>query len=220
MVPIRQDLAHRANYGGRRTQKIQYIVMHYTGNDGDSDTANANYFKKALPAPTSAHYFVDDDSIVCSVPDDYVAYHCGGATKYYHPTCRNANSIGVELCDAKRDGSIMATDKTLQNAAQLVSMLMKQYGIPIGNVIMHYDVTHKACPAYWAVNRAGFEKFKQMVLEADEMVEKSYMIVDGKKVQVERILKDGTNFVKIRDIAKALDLVVGFQGSIATLTRK
>ena len=85
---------------------------------------------------------------------------------------------------------------------------------------MHYDVTHKACPAYWVKDRSGFERFKKMVQEADEMVERSYMIVDGKKVEVERILKDGTNFIKIRDIAKALDLEVGFKGSIATLTSK
>lgn len=219
MVPMRTDLAHRANYGGRRTQKVEYIVIHYTANDGDSDTSNANYFKKALNPVSSAHYFVDDDSITCSVPEDFVAYHCG-AQVYYHPKCRNANSIGVELCDAKRDGAVMATDRTLHNAAHLVSMLMKKYGVPIGNVIMHYDVTHKACPAYWVKDRSGFERFKKMVQEADEMVEKSYMIVDGKRVEVERILKDGTNFIKIRDIAKALDLEVGFHGSIATLTRK
>ena len=46
------------------------------------------------------------------------------------------------------------------------------------------------------------------------------MIVDGKKVEVNRILKGGTNYVKVRDIAKALDLEVGFQGNIATLKRK
>ena len=219
MLPIKTDLANRANYGGKRTQMIQYIVIHYTANDGDSSESNAKYFKQALNPVSSAHYFVDDDSVVCSVPEEYVAYHCG-ASVYYHPKCRNTNSIGIELCDAKRDGKVMATEKTQRNAAELVHSLMEKYEIPIENVVMHYDVTHKACPAYWVKDSSGFEKFKRMVLEADEMVEKSYMIVDGKKVEVERILKDGTNFVKIRDIAKALDLEVGFQGSIATLTSK
>ena len=46
------------------------------------------------------------------------------------------------------------------------------------------------------------------------------MIVDGKKVEVNRILKNGTNYVKIRDVARALDLEVGFQGNIATLSHK
>lgn len=219
MLPIKTDLAHRSNYGGKRNAKIEYIVIHYTANDGDSSESNAKYFKQALNPVSSAHYFVDDDSIVCSVPEDFVAYHCG-ASKYYHPRCRNANSIGIELCDAKRDGRVMATDKTIRNAAELVNSLMKKYGIPPQNIVRHYDVTHKQCPAYWVKDPKGFENFKILAQEADEVVTKSYMIVDGKKVEVERILKDGTNFVKIRDVADALDLEVGFQGSIAVLTRK
>lgn len=218
MVQIKTQLAHRSNYGGKRTQTIEWIVMHYTANDGDSDESNGRYFQQPLNPVASAHYFVDDDSITRSVPDDYVAYHCG-AYQYKHPSCRNANSIGVEMCDAKRDGRVMATDKTLQNAAELVYSLCKQYGIPYDHIIRHYDVTGKLCPAYW-VNGDSLQKFRKQVEEVGEVVEKSYMIVDGKKVEVNRILKGGTNYVKVRDIAKALDLEVGFQGNIATLKRK
>ena len=218
MVQIKTQLAHRSNYGGKRTQTIEWIVMHYTANDGDSDESNGRYFQQPLNPVASAHYFVDDDSIRRSVPDDFVAYHCGART-YKHPYCRNANSIGVELCDAKRDGRVMATDKTIQNAAELVYQLCKQYKIPYDHIIRHYDVTGKLCPAYW-VKGDGLQKFRKQVEEVGEVVEKSYMIVDGKKVEVNRILKGGTNYVKVRDIAKALDLEVGFQGNIATLKRK
>lgn len=218
MVQIKTQLAHRSNYGGKRTQTIKWIVMHYTANDGDSDESNARYFQNPLNPVASAHYFVDDDSITRSVPDDYVAYHCG-AYQYKHPSCRNANSIGVEMCDAKRDGRVMATNKTIANAAELVYQLCKQYKIPYDHIIRHYDVMGKKCPSYW-VGNDGLEKFRKQVEEVGEVVEKSYMIVDGKKVEVNRILKGGTNYVKVRDIAKALDLEVGFQGNIATLKRK
>lgn len=218
MVPMKTQLAHRSNYGGKRTAKIEWIVMHYTANDGDSDESNGRYFQRPLNPVASAHYFVDDDSITRSVPDDYVAYHCG-AYRYKHPSCRNANSIGIEMCDAKRDGKVMATEKTIRNAAELVYSLCKQYGIPYDHIIRHYDVTGKLCPAYW-VQGDGLQKFRKQVEEVGEVVEKSYMIVDGKKVEVSRILKNGTNYVKIRDVAKALDLEVGFQGNIATLNRK
>ena len=218
MVPIKTQLAHRSNYGGKRTAKIEWIVMHYTANDGDSDESNGRYFQQALNPVASAHYFVDDDSITRSVPDDFVAYHCGAQT-YRHPYCRNANSIGVELCDAKRDGRVMATDKTIANAAELVYSLCKQYGIPYDHIIRHYDVTGKLCPAYW-VKGDGLQKFRRQVEEVGEVVTDSYMIVDGKKVPVQRILKGGTNYVKIRDVAKALNLEVGFQGNIAVLNRK
>lgn len=53
-----------------------------------------------------------------------------------------------------------------------------------------------------------------------EMVEKSKIIVDGKEVPVERILKDGTNYVKVRDLAAALGLEVSSKGNIAVLSRK
>lgn len=218
MVQIKTQLAHRSNYGGKRTQKIEWIVMHYTANDGDSDESNGRYFQQALNPVASAHYFVDDDSITRSVPDDFVAYHCGAQT-YRHPYCRNANSIGVELCDAKRDGRVMATDKTIANAAELVYSLCKQYSIPFDHIIRHYDVTGKLCPAYW-VKGDGLQKFRRQVEEVGEVVTDSYMIVDGKKVPVQRILKNGTNYVKIRDVAKALNLEVGNQGNIAVLKRK
>lgn len=164
MVPIKTRLANRANYGGKRSARIEWIVMHYTANDGDSDDSNANYFQQNLRVQdklASAHYFVDDDSITRTVPDEYIAYHCGAYT-YRHKFCRNTNSIGIEMCDSKKDGRVMATDKTIHNAAELAGLLAKQYGIPIDHIIMHYDVTGKLCPAYW-VGNDGLAKFRARV---------------------------------------------------------
>ena len=222
MVPIKQSLASKENYGGRKFGPNRYIVVHYTANDGDSDDSNAKYFRDNV-VKASANYFVDDDSITCTVPPEYIAYHCGAYT-YYHPSCRNYNSIGVELCDAHKDGIVMATEKTQANAAELIAMLMRKYNIPIQNVIRHYDVTHKNCPAYWVKDPAGFEKFKKMIQEADEMVEQSYIIVNGVKKPVRRILKDGQNFLNLRDLVKAMagaaDFDVSSQGSIPVLTQE
>lgn len=167
MVPIKQQLANRANYGAKRSAKIEWIVMHYTANDGDSDESNARYFQQRLDPVASAHYFVDDDSITQSVPDDFIAYHCG-ANSYRHPVCRNANSIGIEMCDAKRDGRVMVTDKTLSNAAELVRQLCKKYAVPTDHIITHYDVTGKLCPAYW-VGNGGLAAFRAMVDASDEL---------------------------------------------------
>ncbi len=52
------------------------------------------------------------------------------------------------------------------------------------------------------------------------MVEKSKIIVDGKEHVVERILKDGTNYIKVRDLAAALDLEVSNKGNIAVPSTK
>lgn len=219
MVPIKTMLAHRANYGTKRGGPIEWLVMHYTANDGDSDISNGKYFQKPLNPVASAHFFVDDDSITISVPEDYVAFHCG-AYHYTHPFCRNYNSIGIEMCDAKRDGRVMATAKTIDNAADLVAMLCEKYGIPTDHIIRHYDVTGKLCPKYWVDDPDGIKKFRKKVEERVEMVSKCKMIVDGKPVEVERILKNGTNYVKIRDVAAALDLNVGNKGNVPVLMTK
>jgi N-acetylmuramoyl-L-alanine amidase len=150
-VNLRTELANRKNYGGsRNTSTIKYLVIHYTANDGDSDQNNATYFKTNY-VEASAHYFVDSDSVTQSVPDNYVAWHCGANT-YKHPVCRNNNSIGIELCDDRKNGVIYPTNETIKNALELVEYLMNKYSIPKENVIRHYDVTGKLCPEYWSGN--------------------------------------------------------------------
>lgn len=135
------------NYGGIRTQKVEYIVIHYTANDGDTDANNGNYFKNNVVG-ASAHWFVDDDSATLSVPENRIAWHCG-ALSYKHPRCRNGNSIGIEICDDVRNGVIYPSAKTIANAIELTKQLMKKYNVPAENVIRHYDVMGKKCPAYW-----------------------------------------------------------------------
>ena len=104
--------------------------------------------------------------------------------------------------------------------AELAAVLCERYGLPVSHIIRHYDVTGKLCPKYWVDDPDGIVRFRKLVKEAGEMVETSRMIVDGKEVPVERILKNGTNYVKIRDVAAALGLEVGNQGNVAVLRRK
>jgi hypothetical protein len=174
MVEMKTILANRKNYGiSRNKSDIKWIVVHYTANDGDHDENNAKYFRNDLKAmgksPASAHYFVDDDSITQSVPDNYVAYTVGGE-KYpsckdtgggkYYGICKNANSINIEMCDTVRDGVYQATLKTMQNTVDLILMLMDKYDIDEDHVIRHFDVTGKMCPAY-LVNEQAWHDFKE-----------------------------------------------------------
>lgn len=136
---------HRENYGGRRGQ-TKYLVVHYTAGDGDTAENNGKYFA-SQSVGASAHWFVDETSAVLSVPEDHIAWHCGAGT-YIHPNCRNYNSVAVELCSRKNDqGVYYIPEKTLENGQKLVQKLMKQYGISMENVLRHYDVTGKNCPA-------------------------------------------------------------------------
>lgn len=158
-MKIKTNLAKRSNYGDKRQlSTIKYIVIHYTGNDGDTDENNGNYFHNNKVG-VSAHYFVDDDSVTQSVPDDYIAWHCGNKT-YKHKYCRNTNSIGIEICDDVRNGKIYPSVKTIENVLELTEYLMNKYSIPRENVIRHYDVSGKICPAYWCGSTTKNKKWK------------------------------------------------------------
>ena len=60
----------------------------------------------------------------------------------------------------------------------------------------------------------------QYEMRDDEVVEKCKMIINGKEHTVERILKDGINYIKIRDVAEAIGYSVTSKGSVAVLTKK
>lgn len=161
--------AHASNYTACAGRTIRYIVVHYTGNKGDAAQANCNYFAGAN-RQASAHYFVDDDSIWQSVDDKNRAWHCGHDVggRYYHDTCRNANNIGVEICMLDKDGNVRP--KAIAKASELVRWLMQRYNIPLSNVLRHYDVTHKSCPAPMVASMAMWAAFKKE-LEEPELTE-------------------------------------------------
>lgn len=58
------------------------------------------------------------------------------------------------------------------------------------------------------------------VEEADEVVEKDKIIVNGKEYEVNMIRKDGTTYIKTRDIADLMGLKVGSKGKVPVLETK
>lgn len=157
---------NRANYGGVRG-KNKYIVVHYTAGNGDTARDNGIYFQRN-EVGASAHWFVDETMAVASVPEQFIAWHCGSAA-YVHPDCRNENSIGVELCSRRhQDGSYYFLPQTVGNAAALVRELMKKYGVPPERVIRHYDVTGKKCPAPF-LDAGQWKEFRKMLQRYDTL---------------------------------------------------
>lgn len=177
--------------------------MHFTANNGDTALGNTNYFKSYRGV--SAHYFVDENSVYQSVEDKNIAWHCG-AKKYKHSTCRNSNSIGVELCSRKdSNGNYYFKDKTVDNAVETVKMLMVKYNVPIANVIRRYDVTGKVCPEPFVRNNKEWNDFKNRIVEEEKVVKQNIKI-NGKVKSVDAINKDGYTYVKIRDLSDILNI--------------
>lgn len=159
------------NYNISNNRKIDYIVIHYTAG-ASSKQGNAlisrNWFNNQN-AGCSAHYIIDDETIIQAVDDKNISWHCGTKGTYYHPKCRNNNSIGIELCSnydnftnykecLSSDPDWYFTEQTKEKGAELTAYLMKKYNIPIENVIRHYDVTHKDCPSIYVDENKEGEK--------------------------------------------------------------
>ncbi len=162
-----------ANYKKGRTAPVKYIVIHYTAGNGDTAKNNADYYASAK-IEASAHYFVDEGNIIYqSVKDTDTAWSVGGTRVYKHKECRNANSINIELCSRNRNGSGKpASDggwyfkpETVNNALELTRFLMSKYNIPPENVIRHFDVWGKICPAPFVNSPGEWESFKRKLVK-------------------------------------------------------
>lgn len=149
-IEIHKRNAKNISYGNKRDLSgIKYIVIHYTGNKGDTAKGNANYFATSNTRQAGAHYFVDKKGeIWCSVPITLTAWSVGGfytnqgGAATYYGKCTNANSVSIELCDCQKDvnWSQMLAVQNLIKAIQKECPNAK-------TIIRHWDVNGKACPA-------------------------------------------------------------------------
>ena len=150
MLPINKKIS-RFNNSGRNGNSVKYIVMHYTGNKGDTAKNNVDYFYNGN-RNASAHYFVDDKSIWQSVEESRAAWAVGDGRGRYGIT--NQNSISIEMC-CNLQGVVSET--TENNALELAKYLVNKYGLSINRVVRHYDASRKACPNW---SEARWQNFK------------------------------------------------------------
>ncbi|MBW8603436.1 peptidoglycan recognition protein family protein, partial [Bacillus amyloliquefaciens] len=119
----------------------------------------------------SAHIFVDRTEAICIIPLNEVAYHANDVQQIvngqpYRGVAAlkpNANflSIGVELC-IEKNGTFHPD--TIARAEQVCAELCKKFKLdPINDIVRHYDITHKICPAPWVSRSQGFTDFKNGV---------------------------------------------------------
>ena len=179
MVEINVKRCNPANYGGNRGMGVvDWIVIHYTSNKGDTAKNNADYFaREVLKRPSSAHYFVDETEIWESVPLSHNAWHCGGGRQgetggTLLGKVKNSNSIGVEICMNDRNGGVRTG--SIRNAARLVRWLMDVYEIQKSHVVRHWDVTGKDCPAPMVQWPNMWEQFLRQLDKEEEMTQEQF----------------------------------------------
>lgn len=146
----------------RGYRDIEYIVIHYTGNNKDTALNNVKYFNRTI-TKTSAHYFIDKEGNICkSVNINRIAWSVGGLYKKVplYTKARNDNTISIELCDIVNSGVSAKQKKALK---KLIKALYKKCPC-IKDIIRHYDVNGKNCPAYYVANPDKWDKLKKEVL--------------------------------------------------------
>ena len=123
---------------------VKYIVIHNTGNDGDSSKNNVDYFASWNDRAAGAHFFVDQKGVIGrSIPMNLTAWAVGDNGKgTLKDIVTNYNSVSIELCDiVKKEPS----DAMIKSVVELIKYI-RNYCPNVRAVVRHYDVTTKNCP--------------------------------------------------------------------------
>lgn len=151
-IKIHKKLAKPISYDAskkRSLNSIKYIVIHYTGNKGDTAKGNTTYFATSNTRQAGAHFFVDKSGeIYKSVNMNRIAWAVGG--KYstsngagsYYGKCNNSNSVSIELCDCITD-----TNWEQKVATRNLVKYIQKHCPNAKTIIRHWDVNGKSCPA-------------------------------------------------------------------------
>lgn len=214
MYELKQNflsLNHRVRPSGKFS-KIS-ITIHSTGNTGSTAQNERDWLDNPANTRTAAwHYVVGAGIVIQAIPDIEKAWHCGEESG-------NRFSLGVEIVETGDRHAVLET------AAEFVADKLTEYNWTLKDIKKHYDWTGKNCPrilidkAYikdgmdWAYFIGRVEYYLK---GDDEVVEKSKIKVNGKYYEVDRILKDGTNYIKVRDLEQA-GFKISSEGSIAVL---
>ena len=146
----------------RDLNDIKYIVIHNTGNKGDTARNNAMYFHTTNTREAGAHYFIDrKGEIYKSCKMQWIAWAVGGnfekkenGSKYYGK-CNNSNSVSIELCDiVDKDISplqLEALQKLIKNIQEKCPNAK--------TIIRHFDVNSKECPIRY-IDEKKWKKLK------------------------------------------------------------
>ena len=151
---IHYKQAKKISYGGTRSlSDVRYVVIHNTGNSGDTAAGNASYFSRygdGNNRNAGAHFFVDQSGVIYqTIKLDRIAWAVGDPAHTnsrgagaLHNKCTNTNSVSIELCDiVKKDPS----KKMIASVRALIKHIREKCP-NAKTVCRHYDCSGKNCP--------------------------------------------------------------------------
>lgn len=156
MVKIVQKLVSINKYNIKCPYAMipQGITVHNTANDASA--INEINYMISNNNEVSFHYAVDDKEAVQGLPLNRNGWHASDGNGF-----GNRKTIAIEICYSKSGGARF--DKAEENAAELIAMLLQEYGWGIDKVKRHYDYARdkKYCP-HRTMDK-GWDRFLNMV---------------------------------------------------------
>ena len=115
--------------------KPQFVTVHSTQNYGADALQHARAMNNGV-LRHAWHFTIDPRITVQHISLNESGRHAdsGGPGDKF--------SIGIEMCERQGDNLVSTFDRT----AKTVAILMKEYDIPLRNVVPHYYWTKKNCP--------------------------------------------------------------------------
>ena len=167
-MKITTKYAKSISYGNKRPlSNIKYIVIHYTGNKGDTAQNNLDYFANGNTRQAGAHFFVDKKGKVGkSIAMNRTAWAVGGDHRSrrkgeaaYFGKCTNANSVSIELCDM-----CLKTNWEQMYATRKLVKYIQSKCPNAKTIIRHWDVNGKDCPApFTGSGNEKWTEFKRFI---------------------------------------------------------
>lgn len=170
------------------------IVLHYTGNVGDTAEANARYFAHGNQRQAGAHVFVDQKgnkvkSVKYSRPAWSVGVfftRAGGGARYWGEL-NNYNTISIEMCDCADKDPSPEMIKALKEVIKDIRKHCKN----ATKVVRHWDICGKQCPARMTgIDNERWEKLLIALGEKEAPKKKSSEKSKGNKKSVNEVAKE------------------------------
>lgn len=167
----------------------QTITIHNTGNPTSTARNERGWLTNPSNTVTASYHIVIDEreAIEC-LPLNEVGWHAGDGTN----GPGNRTSIGIEICESSNYA------KTLDNAVDLVTKMLKERGWGVDRLRRHFDWSGKICPRKMYDNGkwTGWDEFKEKVdakLNPPIKVPKgvSKWAEDGYRFVIENGISDG-----------------------------
>lgn len=157
----------------RPYSSVRAIVLHYTGNKGDTAVGNCRYFASGNTRAAGAHIFVDQKGGICkSVPLSRAAWSVGlfftranGAAKYWGDL-NNYNTVSIEMCDCATKDPSKKTIKAIKKAIKYI----RKYCPNAKKIVRHWDICGKSCPTRMigAKGTKGYERWNKLLIDLGE----------------------------------------------------